>query len=97
MAEIKFGLKNNGAATVITPSNILIEPGDRLHFDGGLDDKGKKKTTIIIPNDNVISVHADIKFPMSAIEVKDVTVSGKHDFEVSFKDPGGNDEDSGSH
>jgi len=97
MAEIKFDLENNGKETILTPSNIMIEPGDRLHFDGGSDDKGKKKTTIIIPNDNVISVHAEIRFPMNAIVVKDVKVGGKHDFEVSFKDPGGNDEPTGSH
>ena len=98
MAEIKFGLKTNGKKTIITPSNVTIEPGDRLQFDGGSNAKGKKKTTIIIPNDNVISVHADITFPMSAIIVKDVKVDGKeHDFEVSFEDPGGNDEDPTSH
>jgi len=97
MAKIKFGLKSNGKKTVITPSNVMIEPGDRLQFDGGSDAKGNKKTTILIPNDNVISVHADIKFPMSAIVVQDVKIDGKHDFEVSFADPGGNDDPTQSH
>src|SRR5258708_36414115 len=102
MARVSFTLDDSTATPRATPDTVILEPGDRLTFDGGQDAAGKARPVVLIPNDNVVSVHADITFPQSAIKVKKVPGSPgppptPDSFQVSFTDPGGGDEDTGSH